>query len=106
MDPGPGNMNLFDPANKMEKLSLRWLDSDNCFLTTEAVQLWAVSNSSRAWDLEFSSPYDEMESEKEMVVLRISFSCLFPTQNSSKTGENFPPHPNSPGVWGRSISFI
>ncbi|KRX32036.1 hypothetical protein T09_7472 [Trichinella sp. T9] len=34
LDNRPGNMNLFDPASKMEKLSLRCLDSDNCLLTS------------------------------------------------------------------------
>lgn len=49
----PGNMNLFDSARKMEKLSLRCLVSDNCS-QQKLFSCRDVPSSPRAWDLEFS----------------------------------------------------
>ena len=51
--PRPGNMTLFDPPSKMEKLSLRCLDSDNC-LQQKLFSYSEVPSPPRAWDLEFS----------------------------------------------------
>lgn len=42
-----------------------------------------VPSSPRAWNLEFSF---SLESENEMVVLRISFFCLFPTKAEGRPG--------------------
>jgi hypothetical protein len=54
--PRPGNMNLSEPSSKMEKLSLRWLDSGNC-LQQKPFSSRDVLSSPGAWDL-FLSPYD------------------------------------------------
>lgn len=48
--PRPGNVKVFDPAGKMEKLSLRCPDSDNC-LQQELFSCRGVPRSPRAWDL-------------------------------------------------------
>ena len=51
--PRPGNMNLFDPDDKMKKLSLRRLESDTC-LPQKLFSNGAVTSSPRTWKLEFS----------------------------------------------------
>jgi hypothetical protein len=58
-------MNFFDPAIKTEQLSLRCLDSDNCFQQ----KLFSC----------LVSPFNSVESANEEVVLRRSFFC-FPTR--------------------------
>lgn len=70
-------MNLFNPASKMVKLSLRWLDSDN------HLQQKPFSNREdlrfpRAWDLEVSFPLWLNGVWKWDSILTIRFFCIFP----------------------------
>lgn len=51
--PRPGNMTLFDPATKMRKLSLKYLDSDDC-LQQKLLSCKEIPSNPGARDREFS----------------------------------------------------
>ena len=58
--PRPGNMSLFDPASKMEKLSLRWLDTDSClkqkvFSSRKSLAMIKWGLKTKWWYLEYIS---------------------------------------------------
>lgn len=65
-------VNLFDPANKIEKLYLRCLD--NCLQQKFLFSKIEVVDAVGPETLNLVSPY-----EYEVIVLRICFFCLFPT---------------------------
>lgn len=83
--PRSGNMNLFNFTSKMEKLSLRWLDSDTCLLISchwDVCTQNTVYNRSCSTIGKSTAPLGSGTLNfvwgNEMVLFRIRFFCLFP----------------------------